>query len=146
EMNYSLNNPLVNFSEMLFVHKLHFICKSNLTNDPVKYQKLIINYYENGSDINISLSKIRWKTNQSVIIHNEVIDWERANSKPYDFLTNRGVNKYTNIDFIKEMQKYFFYLTENKIKYTNNDEYEMLNPILKLDEIYFPYRIFYICH
>ncbi|CAG8825903.1 28755_t:CDS:1, partial [Dentiscutata erythropus] len=68
------------------------------------------------------------------------------NKKAYDYLTNRGVNKYINTDYIKEIQKYFSYLIENKIKDKNDDGYEIQNPITKLNEMYFPYRICKISH
>ncbi|CAG8807627.1 28216_t:CDS:1, partial [Dentiscutata erythropus] len=145
-MNYSTENPLVSFSDMLFVHKLYYICKSHLTTNPKKYQELIINYYKNGGDINVSKDIVTWNHLGNVVIYNQTNDYEKKNKKPFDYLANKGKNKYTNIDFLKEIQKYFSYLLENKIKNKNNDKYEIQNPIIGLNQLFYPYQINRISH
>ncbi|CAG8700633.1 1395_t:CDS:1 [Dentiscutata erythropus] len=100
----------------------------------------------NGGDINVSKDIVTWNHLENVIIHNQSIDYEKKNKKAFDYLTDRGVNKYTNTDYIKEIQKYFSYLIENKIKDKNDAGYEIQNPITKLNEMYFPYRICKISH
>ncbi|CAG8802245.1 3280_t:CDS:2, partial [Dentiscutata erythropus] len=96
--------------------------------------------------INVSKDIVTWNHLGDVIIYNQPIDYEKKNKKAYDFLTNRGENKYTNIDFLKEIQKYFSYLLENKIKNKNNDEYEIQNPITRLNQLFYPYQINRILH
>ncbi|CAG8703819.1 27543_t:CDS:2, partial [Dentiscutata erythropus] len=79
----------------------------------------------NGDDINVSKDIVTWNHLEDVVIHNQPINYEKKNKKAYDYLTN----KYTNTDYIKEIQRYFSYLIENKKKNRDDDGRYINNPI-----------------
>ncbi|CAG8758890.1 22462_t:CDS:1, partial [Dentiscutata erythropus] len=97
-------------------------------------------------DINVSKDIVTWNHLGDIVIYNQPIDYKKKTKKAYDYLTNREVNKYTNTDYIKEIQRYFSYLIENKKKNRDDDGYETQNTITKLNKMYFPYQICKISH
>ncbi|CAG8628525.1 5102_t:CDS:2, partial [Dentiscutata heterogama] len=119
--NYLSKNP-VDINLELIKTEVKAICEKLQMNYTQNiYMDLDSILEVNGDNLNVSKDIVTWNHLEDVVIHNQPIDYEKKNKKAYDYLTNRGVNKYTNIDFLKEIQKYFSYLLKNKIENKNND-------------------------